>query len=87
MVMVVKSLHNISNSEPSDHRTFKEEIKIKEYATLAIVGKFPNGIGVMEQLLKAETLSLTWADYCTMTPTDQLFGKRNWTLKIKLCFS
>ena len=39
---------------------------------LAIVGKFLNGTGVVEQLLKAEIPSLTWADYCTMTLANQL---------------
>ena len=72
MVVAVKSSHNFSNSKPSRPHSFKEELKIKYNAMLAIIGKFPNGKGVMEQFLKAETPCLTWADYCTMTPADQL---------------
>ena len=53
MVVAVKSLHNFSSSKPNDAYAFKEELKIKFDAVLAIVGKFPNGTGVMEQLLKA----------------------------------
>ena len=53
IVVAVKLLHNFSNSKPSNPNAFKEELKIKHDATLAIVRKFPNGIGVMEQLLKA----------------------------------
>ena len=74
MVVAVKSLHNFSNLKPSNHHWFKKELKIKYNATLAIVRKFINGTGVMEQSFKAETPSLTWTDYCTMKPTDQLIS-------------
>ena len=43
MNVVVKSLHNFSNSKPNDPNAFKEELKIKSDAILAIVGKFPDG--------------------------------------------
>ena len=48
VVVAVKSLHNISNSKPSNFHAFKEELKIKFDAVLAISRKFPNRIGVME---------------------------------------
>ena len=57
MVVAVKSLHNFSNSKPNDPHAFKGELKIKFGALSAIVGKFPNGTGVLEHLLKAETPS------------------------------
>ena len=72
MVVAVKSLHNFSNSKPSNPHTFKEELKIKYNVMLAIVRKFPNRTGVMEQFIKVEISSLTWANYCTMTPANQL---------------
>ena len=60
--VAVKSLHNDSNPKPNNPNGFKE-LKIKYKATLAIVGKFPKRIRVMEQLLKAE-------DYFVMTPAN-----------------
>ena len=72
MIVAVKLLHNFSNLKPSNPHGFKEELKIKYNATLAIVGEFLNRTGVMEQLLKAETPSLTWADYCIMMPANHL---------------
>ena len=59
MVVVVNSLHNFSNLEPSDPQEFKGELKIKYNDVLAVMGKFPNGTGVMEQLLKAKLPPLT----------------------------
>ena len=40
----------------------------------AIVGKFPNSTGVLEHLLKAETLSQDWGDYyyCGLRPNARL---------------
>ena len=54
IAVAVKLLHNYSNPEPNNPHRFKEDLKIKYKATLAIVGKFPNETGVMEQLLKAD---------------------------------
>ena len=72
MVIVAELLNKFSNLKPIDPHAFKEALMIKYDATLAIVGKFTNGTGVMKQLLKAETPSLTWADYCTLTLANQL---------------
>ena len=72
IAIAVKSLDNYSNPKPNNPHGFKEELKIKFKTTLAIDGKFPNRTGVIEQLLKAKKLSLTWDDYCGMTPTDWL---------------
>ena len=69
-VVVVKSLNNFSNAKPNDPPRFKEELKIKYDAVLAVVRKFPNGTGPMLELLKAETVPLDWADYCVMTVAD-----------------
>ena len=72
IAVAVKSLHNFSNLKSNDPHAFKEELKIKFDAMLAIVGKFPNRTGLMEQLFKAETPPLNWADYCAMKPAKQL---------------
>ena len=42
VVVVVKSLHNFTNPRATDPNGFKEEVKVKYDATMAIVGKFPN---------------------------------------------
>ena len=42
---------------------------------LAVVGKFPNRTGVMEQILKAELPLFNWAEYCAMAPVDQHIWK------------
>ena len=47
IAIAVKSLHNYSNTKPNNPYGFKEELKIKEEATLVIVGKFPNRTGVI----------------------------------------
>ena len=65
IAVAVKSLHNYSNLSPNNPHGFKEELKIKYKATLAIVGKFLNGTGVMEQLLKADG-GQAWVDYYGM---------------------
>ena len=71
-VVGVKSLHNLSNLKPNDPHAFKEELKIKFGAVLAIAGKFPNGTGVLEHLLKAKTPQQNWGHYCAMLAADQL---------------
>ena len=58
-VVVVKSLNNFSKAKPNDPHGFKEELKIKYDAVLAVVGKFPNGTGPMLELLKAEATPWT----------------------------
>ena len=55
IAVAVKSLNNFTNANPNDPHGFKEELKIKYEAVLAVVGKFPNGTGPMLELLKAET--------------------------------
>ena len=57
-VVVVKSLNNFSNAKSNDPHRFKEELKIKYDAILAVVGKLPNGTGPMLELLKAERSSI-----------------------------
>ena len=56
--MLVKSLNNFSNAKPNDHQGFKEELKIKYDAIMAVirlkVPKLSNRIGTMMELLKAE---------------------------------
>ena len=51
-------MNNFTNVNPSDPHGFKEELKIKYEAVLAVVGKFPNGTGPMLELLKAEAPQL-----------------------------
>ena len=69
--MAVKSLNNFTNAKPNDPHGFKEELKIKYDAILAVVGKFPNGTGPMLELLKVEAVPLDWDDYCVMATLDQ----------------
>ena len=69
ITIAVESLHNYTNSKPNNPHRFKEELKIKYESTLAIVGKFPNRTGVMEQLLKVDG-NKTWIDYWAMTPAN-----------------
>ena len=52
IAVTVKVLHNYTNLKPSDPRGFKEELKVKYKATLAVIGTFPNKTRVMERLLK-----------------------------------
>ena len=70
-VLAVKLLNNFSNTKLSDPHGFKEELKTKYDAILAVVGKSPNGTGPMAELLKAGTPALDWKDYCTMEVVDQ----------------
>ena len=72
MVVVVKSLHNFSNSKPNDPHTFKEELKIKFGAVSAIIRKFLSRTGLLEHLLQSETPTQDWNDYCAMDVADQL---------------
>ena len=73
--IAVKSLHNFANPRADDPQVFKEEVKVKYYSTLAIVGKFLNGTVLLKQLLKEDTPSETWNEYCAMTPAEQLAWK------------
>jgi len=70
-VVVAKILNNFSNAKPNDPHRFKEELKIKCDAVLAVVGKYPNGTGPMLELLKAEATPLYWDDYCGMTVANR----------------
>ena len=70
-VVVVKSLNNFSEAKPNDLHGFKEELKIKYDAVLAVVGKFPNGTGPLLELLAAEMPALNLALYCAMTVANQ----------------
>ena len=72
MVVVLKSLHNFSNSNPNDPHAFKEELKIKYSAISAITGRFPGGTGLLEELLKLETPALDLQDYCALTAVERL---------------
>ena len=54
----MKSLNNFSNAKPNDPHRFKEELKIKFDAVLAVFWKFLNGTGPMLELLKAEVTAL-----------------------------
>ena len=69
--MAVKSFNNFTNANPNDPHGFKEELKIKYNAVLAVVRKFLNGTGPMIVLLAAEATPLDWDDYCVMATADQ----------------
>ena len=64
-------MNNFTNAKPNDPHGFKEELKIKYDAVLAVVGKFPNGTGPMLKLLKEQSVPLDWAAYCVMSVVDQ----------------
>ena len=51
-------MNNFSNAKPNDPHGFKEELKIKYDAVLAVVRKSPNGTGPILALLAAETPAL-----------------------------
>ena len=70
--MVVKSLNNFTNAKPNGPHDFKEDLKIKYDATLAIVGKVPNNTGPMTKLLEVVVIPLTWANYYVMPVAEQL---------------
>ena len=72
MVVVVKSLHNFSNSNPNDPYAFKKELKIKFGAIPTNTRRFPSGTGKLEHLLQVETPSLDWGDYCGLQAPAQL---------------
>ena len=64
-------MNNFSNAKPNNPHGFKDELKIKFDAVLAIVGKFQNGTGPMLELLKVEVPALDLAAYCAMDVADQ----------------
>ena len=70
-ILVVKSLNNFSNAKLNDPHRFKEELKIKYDAILAVIGIFPDGTGPMLALLAPEATPLDWDNYCGMTVADQ----------------
>ena len=72
VVVVVKSLHNFTIPRANDPHGFKEEVKLKFNAIMAIVGKFPNKTAFLEQLLAVDTLSKTYNDYCALGSDEQL---------------
>ena len=65
-------MNNFSNAKPNDPQGFKEELKIKYDALLAIVGKFLNGTGPMLKLLKAKASPLDGDDYCALPVVERL---------------
>ena len=71
----MKSLHNFSNVKPNDPHGFKEELKIKFDAVLAVIWEFSNRAGPMLELLKAKTPSFIWVNYCAMDVVDQAMRK------------
>ena len=72
MVVALKSLHKFSYSNPKDPHAFKEEPKIKYSAVSTITGRFPGGTGLLEELLKAESLPLDCGAYCAMLAPKHL---------------
>ena len=72
MVVAMQSLLYFSNSNPNDPHAFKEELKIKFSAVLAITRRFPSRTGMLEYLLQAETLALDWDHYCGLGAPAQL---------------
>ena len=65
-------MNSFSNAKPNDPHGFKEELKIKFDAELAVIRKFPNSTGPMLELLKVEVPPLDWADYCALPVAEQL---------------
>ena len=65
-------MDNYSNNKPYYPYDFKKEVKIKHDAIKVVVENFPNGIGAMMELLRAVVPALDQADYCALTPTEQL---------------
>ena len=76
-------MNNFTNANPNDPHGFKEKLKIKYKAVLAVVGKFPNGTGPMLELLKAESPPLDWAHYCGLTVAEQVVWEKKGDDSIK----
>ena len=51
-------MKNFSKAKPNNPHEFKEVLKIKYDAVLAVVGRFLNGTGPMLELLAAEVPAL-----------------------------
>ena len=66
-VVAIKSLSTYTNNDPQDPHGYKEQVKIKYEATKAIVGKFPNGIAALIELLSKTPAPLDWAGYCALS--------------------
>ena len=76
-VLAVKSLNNVSNQKPYDPHAFKEELKTKFQATLALTNCFPNSMVFMEHLLSenvdedGEAVPLTMQNYFEMDDIEK----------------
>ena len=71
-VVSIKLLNTYTNNDPQDPHGFKEQVKIKYEATKAMVGKFPNGIATLMDILSKAEVPLDWAGYCALPEEDQL---------------
>ena len=71
-VVAIKSLNIYTKNVPQDPHGYKKQVKIKYEATKAIVGKFPNGIAALMELLSNALIPLDWAGYCALLEEDQL---------------
>ena len=65
-------MNNYNNNKPHDLHSFKEEVQIKYNAIKVVARRFLNETAAMMALLEAETVPLTWVDYCAMPPADRL---------------
>ena len=68
-------MNNYSNNKPYDPHGSKEEVKIKYSVIKAVVGRFPNETGGMMELIREAVLVLDSANYCKLTPVEQLVQK------------
>ena len=58
IVVVIKPLHNFTNSTQEVPHGYKEEVKVKYDTRMAIVRNFPNGTRFLEMLLAKEKILL-----------------------------
>ena len=84
--VAIKSLKNFIKVKQNDPHGFKEELKIKYDAVLDVAGKFPNRIGSMIELLKAETQTLDHKNYYGMNIIDQAIWEQSDDASTKAMF-
>ena len=71
-VVAIKSLNIYTNNDTNDPYGFKEQVKIKNKVTKAIVGRFPNGTATLMHLLSKAEPALDWDDYCALPIAGRL---------------
>ena len=70
-------MNTYTNNDANDPHGFKEQVKIKFVASIAIFGRFPNGTTTLTHLLSKAEPPLDWDSYCAL-PAE---GRLTWELR------